>query len=190
MSVSLSKFERWFVEPIRRLEQLEKGDGAFAALSLSFGLFERYIKSDLKRRDIVANPENFFSHSAEKTGVELELFKKFWGMFRDGVQHFLQPKTFSSNGIFYGWTFGHTFPAMPYYLVDTPEERTIAFDPWKWTEFVLSLYHNDPEILDVMESHAFGGIYDFGAGKGSPVVEFATLPLFLCPGEEPANKST
>jgi len=181
MSLSLKKFDRWFVAPIQLLKALSGGDGAFVALSVSFSLFERYVKSDLKRRKVVADSENFFIEASLVTGVEPDLLKKFWGMFRDGMQHYLQPKTFTSNGIYYGWAFGESFPALPYYVVNTETDRTIALNPWKWTEFVVSLYEKDPGILEIMESHAFGGLYTYGSGKASPLVEFAILPMFLCP---------
>lgn len=182
MSYNIEQFDRWFAFPIRLLKSIDKGDGAFVALSVSFALFERYVKSDLKRKSKPANPQNFFADASNLTGVDLDLFKKFWGMYRDGIQHFLQPKRFTSSGIEYGWVIEAQFPAMPYYLVDTPTERVIAIDPWKWADFVLALYENDPEILDVMESHALGGIYDRGAGRGSDMVDYGILPMFLCDG--------
>lgn len=193
MNKHLTHFERWFATPLRLLRTLENGDGAFIALSVSFALFERYVKSDLKRKEQEANPGNFFADASSLTGVDLDLFKKFWGMYRDGIQHYLQPKQFTSNGIEYGWVIESQFPAMPYYVVDTPTERVIAIDPWKWTDFVLELYEKDPAILGIMESHAFGGIYHRGAGKGNFMVDYLILPMFLCDNwdqgteEEPAK---
>jgi hypothetical protein len=147
MDKYLTHFERWFATPLRLLRTLENGDGAFVALSMSFALFERYVKSDLKRKGQEANPANFFADAAALTGVDIDLFKKFWGMYRDGIQHYLQPKQFTSNGIEYGWVIDSQFPAMPYYLMNSDTERVIALDPWKWADFVLGLYENDPAIL-------------------------------------------
>jgi hypothetical protein len=179
MKESLAKFERWFASPIFLLKALPDGDGAFAALSISFSLFERYVKSDIVRRGEKATPHAFEADAVRLTGVEQDCFEKFWGMFRVGIQHYLQPKTFETKGVKYGWNISAEHPAMPYYMINTANEKLIAFDPWKWAEWVLDLYRNDPEILDIMESHALGEVYDLGVGKGGVIAEFL-MPLFQC----------
>jgi hypothetical protein len=75
----LVRFERWFAAPLRLLKALDHGDGAFVGMSVSFSLFERYVKSTLKRDNIEATPEAFYVRAAKLTGVDVELFKKFWG---------------------------------------------------------------------------------------------------------------
>lgn len=159
-SQDLVNFERWFATPIRLLRSTSSGDGAFAALMISFGLFERYVKSTLKRDNIKANPDAFFKRSAQLLNLDQTLFEKFWGMYRDGIQHFLQPKIFESNGIKYRWSIEGTYPAKPFYTVDEVNHKVIAFDPWKWCELVLELYENDPEVLGVFESHPMGQIME------------------------------
>ncbi|HVX91061.1 MAG TPA: hypothetical protein VHC20_05560 [Candidatus Paceibacterota bacterium] len=188
MSHSLSKFERWFAGPIRLLSAIGSGDGAFVALSVSFALFERYVKSDLKRSGRDGSPPEFFARSAQLAGLDEDLFKKFWGMFRDGIQHYLQPKTFESKGVKYGWSVSADYPAMPYYLVDTPDDKTIAFDPWKWTDFVLGLYEKDPSILDILESHSLGHVYHRGSGAGSDMTTLLILPQLLCDDEQESSR--
>jgi hypothetical protein len=181
MSESLDKFEKWFATPIRQLTSIENGDGSFVMMSVSFSLFERFVKSDLIRSETKADPCNFFKRAAAITNVEEPLFKLFWGMYRDGIQHYLQPKTFKTKGVQYGWSISHKFGAMPSFIIDLGIEKTIGIDPSKWTNFVLKLYENDPEILDIMESHSLGGIYHHGMGDGgSFLTTYGLLPLFLC----------
>ena len=100
-SQNLRNFDRWFATPILHLRSISSGDGAFAALMISFGLFERYVKSTLKRDSIKAGPGAFFERSAQILSVDQILFEKFWGMYRDGIQHYLQPRIFESKGVKY-----------------------------------------------------------------------------------------
>jgi hypothetical protein len=79
-------------------------------------------------------------------------------MYRDGIQHYLQPKVFESKGVKYSWDISAEYGATPRYLVDEPTKKVIAIDPWKWTDYVLGLYEADPAVLTVMESHALGEI--------------------------------
>ncbi len=179
MSPAEMKFERWFAAPIHLLKALPNGDGAFATMSISFSLFERYIKSDLVRSGKTANPSAFLKRASEITRVDEECFDKFWGMYRVGIQHFLQPKVFESKGVKYGWSINSDYPALPYFMIDTDTEKLIAFDPWKWADWVVDLYRADPNILEIMESHALGDIYDYGLGKGGELSE-CIMALFLC----------
>ncbi len=72
----LQKFEEWFEKPLKEIESLKGCDGAFLAFMVSFGLFERLVKSDLKLRGIKAEPPIFRAEGAKILQIEQDLFDK------------------------------------------------------------------------------------------------------------------
>lgn len=157
---ALEKYERWFFSPLLELEKMGKGDGAFIALSVSFGLFERFIKSELKRKNIKGNYENFLSEAVSLLEIDKDLFDKFWGMYRDGIQHYLQPKVFTSGGVTYGWQIGASYGELPQFHQISSVEKVIIISPWKWAVKVVELWRARPELLETFNSHSLGKIYN------------------------------
>ena len=88
------KFRRWVLARIEKLRELPNGDGAFAALSICCGLFERFIWSCLDTEDVKATPKNFRRRAAKDLGCTEEAFQRFWEGYRLGMQHAFQPKAY------------------------------------------------------------------------------------------------
>jgi hypothetical protein len=159
LMTSQEKFDHWFTDPLSQLSDLKRGNAAFVAFQVSFALWERLIKSQLKREGINANPENFIARSAKDLNLDLDLFDKFWGMYRDGIQHYLQPKPFTSKGIKYGWEIDGDYGPLPEFYEKAPNHKIIRISPWKWANFVASEWRNRLDLLDVFVSHRFGDVY-------------------------------
>jgi hypothetical protein len=141
---SQDKFDHWFTEPLSQLPDLKRGNAAFVAFQVSFALWERFIKSLLKFERIKANSENFFNRSAEHLNIDLDLFKKFWGLYRDGIQHYLQPKPFTSGGIRYGWGIDASYGALPEFHELSADHKIIRISPWKWAILVAQEWRKAP----------------------------------------------
>lgn len=159
----LEKFGEWFERPLKELESLKDCNAAFLAFMVSFGLFERFIKSDLKLRGIDGNPENFRAEAAKILRLERDLFDKFWGMYRDGIQHYLQPKRFCSKGVKYDWQISADFGALPkWFDPKDPLEKImiIRISPWKWSKHVLCLWHSRLDLLEILDSHRLGEVFE------------------------------
>jgi hypothetical protein len=79
-------FDRWVVVPFSVLRQLPDGDGAFAALAMGFGLYERFIDSKIHNRGDKPCPERRYEEAAKdfEDRVKAEDFKSFWDMYRVG----------------------------------------------------------------------------------------------------------
>jgi hypothetical protein len=156
----LEKFDHWFAEPLSQLPELKNCNAAFIAFQISFALWERLIKSQLKQEKIDANPKNFIARSAKHLNVDDELFDKFWGMYRDGIQHYLQPKVFTSKGVKYGWEIDAGYGALPEYYEKAPDHKIIRISPWKWASRVVDEWRKRTDLLEVFDSHRFGDIYE------------------------------
>src|ERR1039458_842026 len=83
-------FERWVIAPLKALRPLPNGDGAFVAMGMALALYERYIKSALEHAGKTEKPEDMWAFGANDLSVDPETFRRFWGMYRDGIQHSLQ----------------------------------------------------------------------------------------------------
>ena len=157
------KFERWVVAPIDRLRQLPQGDGAFAALSICCGLFERLIDSFLSRDKVKATPEAFWEAAARDLGCSEEAMRRFWNGFRLGMQHAFQPKAYVEDrglGNRWGWDMAeaegyHHFPEI---LQKDPKTFTVRIDPWKFVDHVLERWRQNPEVMNQLSEFVLKNI--------------------------------
>ena len=154
----LQKFDHWFTDPLNALLVLKNGNAAFVVFQVSFALWERLIKSLLKAEKVKASPDNFVSRSADYLNIDPGLFDKFWGMYRDGIQHYLQPKPFTSGGVRYGWSISADFGALPEFEEKAADHKIIRINPAAWANYVLEEWRKRPDLLEVFESHKFGEI--------------------------------
>jgi hypothetical protein len=158
------KLERWFLAPVKSLARLDNGDGAFAALSISLSLYERLIHSRLHAQHLSASPNDFESFAANDLGVTSDVFNKFWGMYRVGIQHFFQPKRFTSNGIRYGWQISSDYKNVPECIVDPTDHDLIhvVINPWAFAELVGQKVRGDLSLFDELP--------DFPSGVVTPTI--------------------
>lgn len=157
----LDRFNQWFANPISEIEH-SSADAAYLVLSVSFSMFERFVKSrmqtekdalKIRQMDKKAKEAFFFQFSTHILGMNDEkLFENFWDMYRNGIAHFFQPKVVEWDGK----TFGHLisvhrgFNDLPEYYCDPGGSWFIRINPWRWTERVITLWRSRPDLLDVL----------------------------------------
>jgi hypothetical protein len=156
------KFRLWVLVPIEALRKIEKGDGAFAALALIFGLYERYLDSKLHRKGESANKETFRREVAADLECDESLAEVFWNQYRDGMQHAFHPlsgagRTGTSD--VRGWDMGSTsdYKKSPE-LVVRGNWSIIKIDPWKFVDHVLARWRENLDLLNELKSFNFGEI--------------------------------
>jgi hypothetical protein len=84
-------------------------------------------------------------------------------MYRDGIQHYLQPSIFCSNGVKYGWQISADFGALPeWFDLQTPKEKIkiIRISPWKWSSHVLSIWHSRLDLLEILDKYRLGEVVE------------------------------
>jgi hypothetical protein len=102
-------FTRWVETPLAVLRKIEHGDGAFAALAISLGLYERFIDSVLHEANLPANPENFRKRASADLKIAEDVADRFWNSYRLGLMHAFHPKNYvqnGGNGDAWGWHMG------------------------------------------------------------------------------------
>jgi hypothetical protein len=151
-------FERWVIAPINALRPLPNGDGAFVAMGMALALYERYIKSALEKAGKKETPEEMWVFGASDLAVDAETFRRFWGMYRDGIQHSLQPKCYISNGIRWGWEIGPNYSKCPKIVDPEKDLRVILIEPWLFIDHVLDRFKATPELIDFKDSWRFGKV--------------------------------
>ena len=115
---TLAKFIRWFVVPLNTLRNLPEGDGAFVALSIGFQLCERFYRAQTGTQDNWRN-DTFKDSAADDLGVDRQIFRRFWDVFRNGLQHQGSPKHYQHEGISYKWEISSDLP---------PVNRTSSYE--------------------------------------------------------------
>src|SRR6266516_774713 len=156
-------FERWVIIPFKELRKIPRGDGAFAALAMGFGLYERYISSRIHRRNGNIDNERYKEASGDFDGaVSPDDFKAFWEMYRVGVQHFFQPKAFTKgkDKIRWGWDISEEkgYSAFPKVIQIDSDLFIIAIDPWAFVNHVVDRWLQRPELIDELSATRLGKI--------------------------------
>ena len=151
-------FDRWVIAPLNALRPLPNGDGAFVAMGMALALYERYIKSALKHAGKTEKPEDMWAFGGADLGVDPETFRRFWGMYRDGIQHSLQPKLYTSDGIRWGWEISAAHSKSPKIIAPENDLRVILIEPWGFIDHVIERFKSMPELIDFKDSWKFGKI--------------------------------
>jgi hypothetical protein len=156
-------FARWVETPLAALRKIEHGDGAFAALAISLGLYERFIDSVLHDAKLPASPENFRKKASEDLKITEDVADRFWNCYRLGLMHAFHPKNYvqdAGKGDSWGWDMGEgpgyeAFPA-----VENRDTRLfiLKLDPWKFTDHVVTRWKEHPHLMNELEEFAFGKI--------------------------------
>ncbi len=151
-------FERWVIAPYEALRSLPNGDGAFAVMSMTFGLYERYLISCLKSRGEPANDDARWKEaSADLDGkVSPDDFKSFWEMYRVGMQHYFHPKQFTKgkDKTRWGWDIseGIGFEKYPKILKKEDNRYVITINPWSFAEHVIDRWKTHPELFNEIDT--------------------------------------
>ncbi len=149
-SISISDpktlFDRWFEQPIARLRKLDNEDGGTAGMMIVLPLFERYIQI-LKMSDRSGRTWYQIMADELKLADEIEA-EKFWTTFRHGFCHTAMPlergekiKTLPKVRL------ASEFSSHPEFLPTASGEELVRLAPWKFIDYVMDLYRNDPNVL-------------------------------------------
>ncbi|WP_165223333.1 hypothetical protein [Aquisphaera insulae] len=152
------RFEGWFARPIAKLAELPEGDGAFLALSASLFLCERYYRTVTNTHEGIGGDEAFKVAAANDFGMHGDEFKRFWKVYRHGIQHQGMPKLIIDNGVTYKWKIDDSYDAVTSIDVIDANNRVIKLNPWKFADLMLNKFRSDPAILSNATLHAFAEI--------------------------------
>jgi hypothetical protein len=162
MDTTEERFKRWVEVPLELLRNIGNGDGAFATLSICFGLYERFVHSSIQSSNTQTNPE-FFGFAGKDLDCEPETFKRFWECYRVGMQHAFQPKNYhekKGTGDRWGWEMAAEsgFHAFPVITNPDPNLYIIRIDPWKFADHVLARWKANLQLLDEISVFTFGKV--------------------------------
>ena len=157
-------YERWVLAVIPKLRELPDGDGAFAALSIAFGLYERFIDSKLSKEKVKATPENFNEEAAKDMGLQddgADVVSRFWNGFRLGMQHAFQPKAYiekEGRGNRWGWEIaeGSGYEFYPRIIRKESDLFIVKIDPWKFLSHVLKRWEENSELMNQLSEFQCG----------------------------------
>lgn len=164
-------FIKWYVRPFNRLKRTRRGDGAFIILSMGLFLCERYyrIRSNSIKKDGL--PDKFHKMAARDFGCTPALFKRFWLVYRHGIQHRGQPQRWimetqtpgtPKKKVRVGWLIDDSFLHRPTECLSRGK-KTICVDPEKFTRFVLWRFLKNEPALGRSIRHQFGSIFPMSA---------------------------
>jgi hypothetical protein len=135
------KFLLLYAEPFRILEECGDGQGAFAALSLGLFLCDRYFRHKSDSMD-AWREEKFLAEAATHYGMEYELFREFWSIYRHGMLYQGAPKATEA----YGWALSEDYSSVPT-KVSLKGKAVIGLNPWGFAAEMIVLCWNDPAAL-------------------------------------------
>lgn len=150
----ISLFKRWVEAPVAKLRELPNGDGAFAAMSMAFGLYERYLDSCVHSRGEKPTPQARIEEASKDFGrkVSSSDFKGFWDMYRVGMQHHFHPKHFTKgkDNTRWGWDIseGHGYKAYPELIQREDDLFLFVIDPWMFIGHVLERWRANSHLMD------------------------------------------
>ena len=150
-------FDRWYVQPLKKLQEIPNGDGGFIALATSCFLYERYAVAVIKESGAKADEGAIIRQFAADFGVDEKVAQVFWDVIRNGLLHGAMPKQQE-----YGqhtlprWAFRSDFPAVE--LAEWNGERVLKVQPWRIMEKVISLWQQNLHLLDQSKSFPWANI--------------------------------
>ena len=150
---SIEYFRRWFVNPIKKLEDLPKGDGGFAAFMIVIPLYDRYIRAKLKLAGKCTADESVRKEISKDLRMDDKQRRVFWAMFRNGFMHQGMPKKGETK-----YMFSSSFSAIPEFK-EINNKNFICLDPWKFSERVLNKFLEEPKLITVSESCPLASIF-------------------------------
>jgi len=151
----MERLRLWFRDPVAKLS----GDDAFVVLMVSMSLWERYVRALINEEGGDSSPNGFEQRAADLLNINKNTFNKFWGMFRVGMQHYLQPKVFSSGGVQYSWKIHADYPDRPTLEKVSDSLIYVIIDPWKWFDLVFGFWEGRPDLLSRLSEFPIGSVY-------------------------------
>lgn len=156
------RFNGWYVRPIEKLKELPEGDGAFAALMITFPLYERLIKARLKLAGKPTGDEDVTAAVGEDLGLDGRDRRIFWSAFRIGFLHQAMGKAGPTP-----WIVSGGCGAVPEFR-EINEILCICIDPWKFADRVLGAFLAVSGLITASESFPLAGVRFFPVEAVSP----------------------
>ncbi|MCX6996822.1 MAG: hypothetical protein NTV49_06995 [Kiritimatiellaeota bacterium] len=155
---ALTLFKRWYVIPLKWLEQIPNGDGAMLALATSCYLYERYATAELQASGKKTSEDRIVAQLATDLNVEERTAGAFWDVVRNGFLHQGMPKLRDRRkGELPAWELNGAF-AVPIRLVTTTPPR-LQIQPWLFRDRVLNLLLARPDRILHSRTNPFGVTY-------------------------------
>lgn len=159
-------FTRWVLAVVPKLRELPDGDGAFAGLSMAFGLYERFIDSKLHKEKTKASAANFYKAASDDFGLGepgITAIDRMWNGFRLGMQHAFQPKAYIENkgsGDRWGWNIAENMGYHAYPEIIKLEKNLfiVTLDPWLFIEHTLQRWRENPDLMNELPEFQLGKI--------------------------------
>jgi hypothetical protein len=156
MAEDYERFKLWYVEPLRALEEMPKGQGGFIALATSCFLYERYAITVLKAQGKKADKPGKISQLASDFDVDDATANAFWDVIRDGLLHQGMPMQQKQGKLLPRYAFHHLYPPMS--LENINGELWLKVQPWKFMKKVLSIWDSNFELLKQSGSFPWANI--------------------------------
>jgi hypothetical protein len=146
------KFERWFVKPLRDLESLPEGDGAFIALATSCYLYERYAKAIViektgKGFDKKLTLQERNERLTEDFAIDKDTAVAFWNVIRNGLLHHGMPKVPKGTKRAPKCRFHHSYPKAITLCQHSDGKWWLEVQPWKFMDRVIELCQSNLELI-------------------------------------------
>jgi hypothetical protein len=139
-------FDRWYVRPLKSLQQIPNGDGGFIALATSCFLYERYARAVITASGAQADKKAIIKQFSADFDVNEEVAGVFWDVIRNGLAHGAMPKQQEhGQSALPKWAFRRDFPAVD--LVEWEGERVLRVQPWLVMDKVISLWRQNLRLL-------------------------------------------
>lgn len=152
------QFQKWAVNPIKKLRELDSGDGGFAAMTLAFALYERHVIAKVPKRPkddqyIGGGIVEEYLHRElnaypDPTDITKDDVNRFRLIFRNGLAHTAFPGAKGKGNWMFTEDTDRIVKVELWRGVDT-----LVVDPWRFTEFVFHVWR--------------GHLEDFGNGGPS-----------------------
>lgn len=151
-------FERWYVAPLRWLETIPNGDGAFIAFSVSIALYERFAKSAAKHAGGKGDENALYAKLVADFSITNPEAEEFWQIMRHGLQHYAMPmQQQQGSKSLSKWRFDGAYPR-PIQFVGQGADRKLLVQPWLFRDVVLRLYRDKPELIAYNHSFPWASI--------------------------------
>jgi hypothetical protein len=186
------KFRRWITEPLKALRALDHGDGAFAALAIACGLYERFVDSSIHAAGKSATPEEFRVVAAADLGCSEEAVDRFYNGFRLGLAHAFHPKQYvekKGQGDRWGWDIDEAdgYCHFPEIVKTAANAYVVKIDPWKFVQHVEKRWAEHPELRNQLAEFAFGHIRAVAPAAPAPADSRPSEAKAYCTYQSPPD---
>jgi hypothetical protein len=146
------RFDLWFVKPLRELEAIHGGAGAFIALATSCFLYERYIRAKSfaetgRRFDKKLDEKYRNLQLIQDFKINAETARAFWNVMRDGLLHYGMPKHLKGTKKLPKWRFDGDY-LQPITLSHYPSgDWWLEVQPWKVMDIVIKRCQDNMDLI-------------------------------------------